>query len=177
MADYPYIFVETHDICYNTRLKGVSLDEEWLKIYEDGRMVLLGSNPRCEGYAWDGCSPKFFFWDIHFGTPDGIIGPDEKKPKTYYASLIHDVLYQYRDKLRPKQVSRKVTDLIFLDEMRQRNFRLSKLYYQVVRLFGWIYWQNIIKKYPWSRFVFLVFFLVLVWLFFLGLSSLVRWIF
>jgi len=176
MDSSPYVFVETSDVVYQTRLRGVSFANEWLKIDTDGQMTLLGSNPRHTGYAWDGCSPKFFFWDIYFGTPDGVIEEESRKPKTYYASLIHDVLYQYRHEYK-EQVSRKMTDLIFLDEMRCRNFRLSGLYYRVVRLFGWIYWQDIIRKYPWSKYIFLTIFLLLLWLSFFGLTSLVRWAF
>ena len=46
-------------------------------------------------YAWNGCSPKFCFFDLLFGTPDGVVHAQTGKPKTYYASLVHDVLYQF----------------------------------------------------------------------------------
>jgi hypothetical protein len=39
-------------------------------------------------YAWDGCTPKFCFLDVNFGTPDGVIDSRTKQPKTYYASLV-----------------------------------------------------------------------------------------
>lgn len=176
MSSRSYVFIENNDITYQTRLRGVNFSNDWLMIKEDGEMILLGSNPDHSGYAWDGCSPKFFFWDIYFGTPDGVVDLVIQKPKTYYASLIHDALYQFRNEYKD-QVSRKVTDLIFLDEMRKSDFRLSLLYYRVVRLFGWIYWQDIIRKYPWTRYIFLAVFLGLLWLLFSGLDSLLRWVF
>src|SRR5712691_2897454 len=48
-----------------------------------------------QGYAWDGCSPKFCFCDLLFGTPDGVVDTQTGRPKTYYASLVHDALYQF----------------------------------------------------------------------------------
>ena len=56
----------------------------------DGRLII----PR--EYTWDGCTPKFSILDIFvIGTPDGIKNINTGKPKTYFASLVHDVLYQY----------------------------------------------------------------------------------
>jgi hypothetical protein len=46
-------------------------------------------------YAWDGCSPKLCVWDLLLGTPDGVVDSATKQPKTYYASLVHDALYQF----------------------------------------------------------------------------------
>ncbi len=54
-----------------------------LEIHPNGDAVVL------DGYAWDGCTPKFSVADIVFGTPDGIPSEVTKKPKTYYASLLH----------------------------------------------------------------------------------------
>lgn len=173
MENSPYVFVEHKDICYQTRLKGVSFANKWLKIREDGQIIVLGSNPECNGYAWDGCSPKFFFFDVYFGTPDGIADRETRKPLTYYASLIHDVLYQFRDCYR-EQVSREIIDQIFLDELRQQSFQLSGLYFWVVRIFGWIYWQDIMRKYPWTKYIFLLIFLTLLWLLFLLFTSAVQ---
>lgn len=176
MEDSPYVFVEHRDIYYQTRLKGLNFANGWLKIQADGQVIVRGSNPECNGYAWDGCSPKFFFWDIYFGTPDGIVERDSRKPLTYHASLIHDILYQFRDQYRA-EVSRKMIDLIFLDELRKKNFRLSSLYFWVVRLLGWIYWQDIMRKYPWTKYLFLLTFLGLLWGLSFLLTSLTQWLF
>jgi len=46
-------------------------------------------------YAWNGCSPKFCFFDLLIGTPEGVVHARTGRPKTYFASLIHDALYQF----------------------------------------------------------------------------------
>ena len=46
-------------------------------------------------YAWDGCSPKGCLFDFVVGTPDGVVDTGTKRPKTYYASLVHDAMYQF----------------------------------------------------------------------------------
>ncbi len=107
-----------------------------MAITKDGRIFILPD------YSWDGCSPKFFFLDIYFGTPDGIIHEDTLKPKTYYASLFHDALYQFFKKGGP--YSLKDADKVFLKLMKKYNFRLSSIYYYGVRLFGNL-WRRILN--------------------------------
>ena len=34
-------------------------------------------------YAWNGCSPKSCFFDLLFGTPDGVVHAQTGKPKTH----------------------------------------------------------------------------------------------
>ena len=94
-------------------------------------------------YSWDGCSPKFFFLDIYIGTPDGVKHKDTQKPKTYYASLFHDALYQFYRKNGPYKI--KDADIIFLKLMRKYDFRLATIYYHAVRIFGEL-WKYIIDK-------------------------------
>ena len=102
-----------------------------LEIRRDGEIRVLSS------YAWDGCTPKFSVWDVLFGTPDGVPNARTNKPKTYYASLFHDALYQFIDAGLP--ISRKDIDLIFIDLMKRDNFGPRKLYFLAVRLFGGIF--------------------------------------
>jgi len=102
---------------------------------------------------------------IYVGTPDGIVDLFSAKPKTYYASLIHDALYQFRHEYK-EQVSRKTTDLIFLDELQLNKFALSLLYYRIVRWFGWIYWNDLMRRLPQLKYIFLLFTLLLLWLLF-----------
>ncbi len=85
-------------------------------------------------YSWDGCSPKIFFRDIYIGTPDGIEHKDTQKPKTYYASLFHDALYQFYRKGGPYTI--KDADIIFWKIMRKYEFKLTNVYYNAVRIFG-----------------------------------------
>jgi hypothetical protein len=99
-----------------------------LEIHPNGDARVLA------GYAWDGCTPKFFLFDIVIGTPDGIPNKITKKPKAYYASLLHDVLYQFLDADLP--LSRKKADQVFLNIMTRDQFALRKIYYAAVRILG-----------------------------------------
>jgi len=82
-----------------------------------------------KGYAWDGCTPtRSFIGLFYIGIPNGHTDYRTGKPFCYYASLVHDALYQY------EIGTRKKADGIFylmLDE-----FPLSKVYYWAVRLCG-----------------------------------------
>jgi hypothetical protein len=99
-----------------------------LEIHPNGDARVLAD------YAWDGCTPKFFLFDIVIGTPDGIPNKITKKPKAYYASLLHDVLYQFLDAGLP--LSRKKADQVFLNIMTRDQFAPRKIYYAVVRILG-----------------------------------------
>jgi len=118
------------------------LDEEKnqrLVIEADGNARVLAH------YAWNGCSPKFWFFDIVIGTPDGVPRPEDGKPKAYYASLIHDVLYQFLDCQLP--LSRASADKVFLDILQRDEFAPRKLYYAAVRLCGGaVRWITYLKR-------------------------------
>jgi hypothetical protein len=88
------------------------------------------------GYAWDGCTPKLCVFDLLVGTPDGAVHAKTGRPKTYYASLIHDALYQFLPDGLP--MTRAQADRCFLILMRESDFMLSGLYYWAVRLGGWL---------------------------------------
>lgn len=102
-----------------------------LEIHPDGELKILA------GYAWDGCTPKFCAFDIVFGTPDGIPNALTGKPKTYFASLLHDVLYQFLDAQLP--LSRARIDGIFLEILSRDRFAPRRIYYWAVRLFGGVF--------------------------------------
>jgi len=99
-----------------------------LEIYPDGTLVVLAN------YAWDGCTPKFCIWDIVLGTPDGVPNSKTRKPKAYYASLVHDVLYQFLSVRSP--VTRSHADSIFLELLTRDGFGPRWIYYAAVRVFG-----------------------------------------
>jgi hypothetical protein len=103
----------------------------WLEIKEDGTITVK------EGYAWDGCSPKFNILDLFWvGIPDGAI--DENKPITYYASLVHDALGQFAKKEPEKMpFNRQERDLIFKEML--EDFTFQGLYYMALRIFGPLY--------------------------------------
>jgi hypothetical protein len=86
------------------------------------------------GYAWDGCTPKYAFYDLLIGTPDGAPHPKTKKPKTYYASLVHDVLYQFLD-INP-EVGKAQADKIFFELLARDDFALRRVYFYAVSWFG-----------------------------------------
>jgi len=100
----------------------------WLEISKDGRATVFAP------YAWDGCTPKYALWDIVLGTPDGVPNVRTKKPKAYYASLVHDVLYQFLGTGLP--ISRAGADRIFFDILARDDFGPRWIYYAAVRVFG-----------------------------------------
>ena len=102
---------------------------EWLVLHPSGQAVIRA------GYAWDGCTPKVAVFDIVLGVPDGIPNQLTRKPKAYFASLVHDVLYQFMD-LPELPVSRRGADQAFLDLLDRDAFAPRYLYWSVVRVFG-----------------------------------------
>lgn len=147
-------FCENRDLVFTTRYNVGNFENEFLKL-SGNFITVFGSH--LKGYAWDGCTPKWEILDFLPGTPDGVvrkqqvevitdrIAPDGGRwcevqfdyvPKTYYASLVHDLLYQFKADV---PVSRKTTDLIFFEMMRATKFKPAKLYYLAVRLVGGIY--------------------------------------
>lgn len=102
-----------------------------LEILQSGRIRVL------EGYSWDGCTPKACVLDLTVGVPDGVIDSNKEKPKTYYASLVHDALYQFKNAGLP--YSRYQADLFFLRLMAETGFRLRYIYFAAVVAFGGIF--------------------------------------
>lgn len=119
------------------KVKESTTYENRLRLYAKGTIEVIASHS--EPFAWDGCTPKFIWKDIVLGTPDGVIDFRTDKPKTYYASLFHDALYQFAPR---DQVTRKQADLIMLDEMNRVDFKLAKTYYFFIRVFGWYFWNK-----------------------------------
>jgi hypothetical protein len=88
-------------------------------------------------YAWDGCSPKLCVWDLLLGTPDGVVDSATKQPKTYYASLVHDALYQFL--LDGLPLKRWQADHCFFQLMKETRFGPRYLYWAAVRVLGWAF--------------------------------------
>lgn len=139
MSALDWVYVLDEDMVYNIR---PHLPAGWQEGY-----AFLDRQGRCRlelhpngdlripaGYAWDGCTPKYALFDILLGIPDGAPSHRTQKPKTYYASLVHDVLYQFLE-LNPA-VPRRVADRIFLELMARDGFAPRRLYYAAVVLFG-----------------------------------------
>lgn len=102
-----------------------------LEITREGAITVLS------GYAWDGCTPKINLFDILFGTPDGVVDTRTGRPKTYYASLFHDALYQFLGSGLP--LRRATIDRFFLRLLTATDFRPRPLYFAAVRLFGGLF--------------------------------------
>lgn len=144
MSDFSvrWIFLLEEDCCYNIKRH---LPADWnsawgfvdrkghrrLEIHPNGDAVVLS------GYAWDGCTPKFSVLDIVVGVPDGIPNNRTKKPKAYYASLFHDVLYQFMDVGLP--LTRSQIDSIFLELLTRDRFAPRRVYWFFVRVVGGLF--------------------------------------
>ena len=105
-----------------------------LILEQGGRMTVT------KGYAWNGCSPKFCFCDLLIGTPDGVVNATTGRPKTYFASLIHDALYQFLRVNAP--LTRRQADGCFLRLMKESDFALAYLYWVAVRAGGRFVWRG-----------------------------------
>jgi len=132
-----YVYCIREDYRYQSSVKGREFENEWFRLRKDGTLLIKGTH--CKGYAWDGCSPKIKIKDLYLGTSEAVLNLDTGQSKTYYASLIHDVFYQFSKQLR-SCISRKEIDKEFYAILKKDNFRFARLYYFGVRLFGWVYW-------------------------------------
>jgi hypothetical protein len=119
---------------------------------KDGTVRLVIETSGCitvmRGYSWNGCSPKFCLLDILIGTPDGVVNVDTGKPKTYYASLVHDALYQFL--LLDEAIKRRHADRFFLRLMGEASFAPRYVYWLAVRLFGWLVWLGKKRARSWE---------------------------
>ena len=105
------------------------------------------------GYAWDGCSPKFTVRNSKtiIGTPEGLLYLDKTlgknhRRKTYYASLVHDALYQFLDEAAASAATthtnnqplytRQQADRCFHALLKETHFLWAGVYFAAVRVFG-----------------------------------------
>ena len=112
-----------------------------LIIETDGRLTVT------RGYTWNGCSPKICILDLFLGTPDGAVYKPTGRQKTYYASMVHDALYQFLDAEAP--ITRKQADKCFLQLMEESEFILGGIYWFAVRIFGRLSWHSKRKVRQW----------------------------
>lgn len=136
-GNHPYRFKITEDYhCESGWILSEPFDSQWLSISSSGTITVKAND---SGYAWDGCTPKWSLLNLWvIGTPDGHINHRTMKPYTYYASLVHDALYQYLDTV---PVSKKNIDQLFLAML--GDFKPRVIYYLMVRLLGG---QGVIQK-------------------------------
>ncbi len=132
-----YVYCIKEDYPYKSSITGRLFENEWFKLDPDGMITIKGTHAR--GYAWDGCSPKMKIGDIYFGTSEAVLNDATRQPKTYYASLIHDVFYQFNKDVK-SFIKRKEIDREFYNILKRDGFRFAKLYHWFVRAFGWYWW-------------------------------------
>jgi len=136
-----YVYCIKEDYKHQSLIKDRDFENEWLKLSPDGVVVVKGARREFKGYAWDGCSPKVKIKDVYLGTLEGVLNFETGNSKTYYASLVHDVFYQFSKQVRPF-VRRKEVDRESYVILKRDGFFYSRLYYFAVRLFGWIFWSK-----------------------------------
>jgi len=134
IANKVYRYVHHKDEWIDTNLSERAFKNEWLEIEDNGRIIIKGSNKN--GYAWDGCSPTWYFLQLIWGTPDGRLDYNTEKPITYYASMVHDILYQFKKDIN---ISRKEADILFMKLLKKAKFMWWWLYYIGVRIGGLFY--------------------------------------
>lgn len=132
-----YVYCIKTDYQYQSAIKNLFFENGWFKLEQDGKVTVKGAHYK--GYAWDGCSPKFKIKDVYIGALEAVLNFDTGQSKTYYASLIHDVFYQFSKDIR-LFIKRKEVDREFYAILVKDGFRFAKLYYIAVRAFGWVFW-------------------------------------
>ena len=133
-----YVYCTKEDYAHKSAIKGRRFENKWLKLETDGTIVVKGADGN--GYAWDGCSPKpLKIADMYFGTPEGVLNNATGRSKTYCASMIHDVLYQFSKDIK-HLVKRREADGEFYAILKRDGFSSARFYYWGVRAFGWIWW-------------------------------------
>lgn len=100
-----------------------------------------------KGYSWNGCSPKWRLGKKVIGTPE------DKNGATKYASLWHDVFYQYSQELQRLYIKitghidlRYHVDFQFYTDLQEKGFKFAGVYYEAVNLFGGFAWSKIINN-------------------------------
>lgn len=123
---------------------GLAVPEDQVFLDASGTVRLIieggGRITVTRGYSWNGCSPKFCILDLLVGTPDGVVSAQTGRPKTYFASMVHDALYQFLGAGSP--ISRRDADRCFLRLMAASQFSLRYVYWGAVRLLGRLVWRG-----------------------------------
>ena len=130
-GNFPYKFKIETDFVYEDTGWILTKDyiSKWLYISKEGVITVRAND---KGYSWDGCTPKWSVFNLFIiGTPDGHVNYRTMKPYTYYASLVHDALYQYLDTVPIKKVD---IDSLFLKML--GDFKPRWIYYLAVRIGG-----------------------------------------
>lgn len=103
---------------------------EWftLSINSDSITLIIRKD-----YSWDGCTPKFNVGNRMLGVWDGLFNLNFHQQDTYNASMVHDVLCQFRSQ---HPLRREDVDKIFLYMLQRDKFALAWVYYLAVKYVG-----------------------------------------
>lgn len=132
-----YVYCIEKDYSCKLSILGRKFENEWFSLEPNGTIIVKGTYAR--GYSWDGCSPKWKIKGMYFGTPEAVLNNQTRQSSTYYASLIHDLFYQFSKDLKGI-IKRKEADKEFYNILKRDGFKMAKLYLCGVRAFGWIWW-------------------------------------
>ena len=134
------LYLATQDDSYTSsdpRLRGFSFDADaWINIQPSGTFTHRATRTGYDGFAWDGCSPKFNVGPLMFGSWDGAFSQDLKMPEAVRAAKFHDALYQDLDRLKQLGFKRRHADLLFREMLVASGFPYPEVYYRAVRAFG-----------------------------------------
>jgi hypothetical protein len=140
-----YVYCIKENYPYKSSIAGRQFENAWFRLDLDGMITVKGANGL--GYAWDGCSPKWKLKEMYFGTPEAVLNNETRQSRTYYASLIHDIFYQFSNEVKGI-IKRREADEEFYNILKRDGFKMARLYFWGVRCFGWIWWgkPKILKK-------------------------------
>lgn len=122
-----FIYKLKKTVTFKVPYIGFNLIGDFYSLKENGEIVIF------ENYQWNGATPKYSLLGAVIGTPEGAICRNGY-PATYYATLLHDVLYQISESHNVGD--RKPADKLFYKMLKEDGFKLARLYYIAVRLFG-----------------------------------------
>ena len=140
-----YVYCIKENYPYKSSITGRQFENEWFRLDPDGMITVKGTNGL--GYSWDGCSPKWKLKGMYFGTPEAVLNNETRQSRTYYASLIHDIFYQFSNEVKGI-IKRREADEEFYSILKRDGFKMARSYFWCVRCFGWIWWgkPKILKK-------------------------------
>lgn len=123
------------DLAFFISIKGKKLRNSWGNLDESGNLYIS------KGYISDGPSPCIEILGLIFGIPQGSL-IHTGYPSSFRATTVHDWFYIQSRQCNDLGISRKDVDTVFLDLLRQDKFFLFRLYYWLVRILGWFFWNR-----------------------------------
>jgi len=121
-----YVYCIKENYPYKSSITGRLFENEWFRLDMDGMITVKGAHDH--GYAWDGCSPKWKLKEMYFGTPEAVLNNETRQSRTYYASLIHDIFYQFSSEVKGI-IRRREADGEFYSILKRDGFKMARSYF------------------------------------------------